>query len=120
MNLSLTFLDWIVFSIVMGGSLAFVLYMAYIKKAGQNSTNFFLGGRSITWPVISASLLPQTSGQSIWLDYRRLLSPYAFRRFGGTDNRNNPGICPFNPVPDYMKNRIYTIPACKFYKGMDN
>ena len=41
MALSLSFLDWIIFLIVMGGSLSFGLFMAYRKKAGQNSSNFF-------------------------------------------------------------------------------
>ena len=56
MELSLTISDWIVLSVVMGTSLSFGLYMAWLKKAGQNSTNFFLGGRTIKWPVIGASL----------------------------------------------------------------
>jgi len=47
MRLSLTTLDWLVLMVIMGGSLGFGLYMAYLKKAGQNSTNFFLGGRSM-------------------------------------------------------------------------
>ena len=62
MSLSLTAFDWIVLSIVMGGSLAFGLYMAYLKKAGQSSANFFLGGRSIKWPVIGASMFATNIG----------------------------------------------------------
>ena len=56
MDLSLTALDWFVVSFVMLGSLSYGIYMAYRKKAGKNSSNFFLGGRSIKWPVIGASL----------------------------------------------------------------
>ena len=62
MNLSLSVLDWIVLLVIMGGSLSFGLYMAYLKKAGQNSTNFFLGGRSIKWPIIGASLFATNIG----------------------------------------------------------
>ena len=62
MNLSLSVLDWIVLSVIMGGSLSFGLYMAYRKKASQNSTNFFLGGRSIKWPIIGASLFATNIG----------------------------------------------------------
>ena len=36
--------------------------MAFLKKAGRNSTNFFLGGRSIKWPVIGASLFATNIG----------------------------------------------------------
>jgi predicted small integral membrane protein len=42
MNLSLTSLDWFVFSFVMIGSMAFGLWMAYRKKASENSSIFFL------------------------------------------------------------------------------
>ncbi len=41
MNLSLSLFDWIVLAVVMTGSLSFGLFMAYRKKAGQNSSNFF-------------------------------------------------------------------------------
>jgi solute:Na+ symporter, SSS family len=62
MNLTLTTLDWLIFSIVIGGSLSFGLYMAWRKKAGQNSSNFFLGGRSIKWPIVGASLFATNIG----------------------------------------------------------
>jgi SSS family solute:Na+ symporter len=62
MNLSLSALDWIVLLTMITGSLSFGLYMAYRKKAGQNSSNFFLGGRSIKWPIIGASLFATNIG----------------------------------------------------------
>ena len=33
-----------------------------LKKAGQNSTNFFLGGRSIIWPIVGASMFATNIG----------------------------------------------------------
>ena len=65
MNLSLTILDWIVLCLVVGGSLSFGLYMAYLKKAGQNSSNFFLGGRSLKWPIVGASMFATNIGAEI-------------------------------------------------------
>ncbi len=62
MNISLSGLDWIVGLIVLFGSLAIGLYMAYRAKAGQSSSNFFLGGRKILWPVIGASLFATNIG----------------------------------------------------------
>ena len=62
MTLSLTILDWVVLSSIMVGSLSFGLYMAYLKKAGQNSANLFLGGRLIKWPIIGASLFATNIG----------------------------------------------------------
>ena len=72
MNLSLTGLDWIVLIFVMGGSLSFGLYMAYKKKAGQNSTNFFLGGRTIKWPIIGASLFATNIGAEHLVGFRAI------------------------------------------------
>ena len=62
MNISLSGLDWIVGLVVLIGSLAIGLYMAYRAKAGQSSSNFFLGGRKIRWPVIGASLFATNIG----------------------------------------------------------
>jgi SSS family solute:Na+ symporter len=61
-NLTLSILDWIILSVVMIGSLSFGLYMAYRRHAGESSSNFFLGGRSIKWPVIGASLFATNIG----------------------------------------------------------
>ena len=62
MNISLSLLDWFVGAVILVGSLSAGLYMAYREKAGQNSTNFFLGGRKIKWPVIGASLFATNIG----------------------------------------------------------
>ena len=62
MEISLSGLDWIVGLLVLIGSLAAGLYMAYRAKSGQSSSNFFLGGRKILWPVIGASLFATNIG----------------------------------------------------------
>ena len=62
MNLSLEFIDWLVLGVVLAASLGFGMYMAYRKKSGSSSSNFFLGGRSIKWPVIGASLFATNIG----------------------------------------------------------
>jgi solute:Na+ symporter, SSS family len=111
MNLSLSILDWIVLSLVMGGSLAFGLYMAHLKKAGQNSTNFFLGGRSITWPVIGASLFATNIGAEHLVglsgdSYRYGLSAGSLE----LTTIITLGFACSILFPYYMKNKIYTIP----------
>ena len=111
MNLSLSFLDWIILSVVMGGSLAFGLYMAYRKKAGQNSSNFFLGGRSISWPVIGASLFATNIGAEHLVGLSG--DSYRYGLSAGSVELTTVitlGFACSILFPYYMKNRIYTIP----------
>jgi SSS family solute:Na+ symporter len=111
MDLTLTSLDWIVLTIVMGGSLSFGLYMAHIRKASQNSSNFFLGGRKIMWPVIGASLFATNIGAEHLVG----LSGDAYRY--GLSAGSLELTCAITLgfgcailFPYYMKNRIFTIP----------
>jgi len=111
MNLSLSFIDWIVLTIVMTGSLAFGLYMAYAKKAGKNSTNFFLGGRSIKWPVIGASLFATNIGAEHLVGLSG--DSYRYGLSAGSVELTTAitlGFACAILFPYYMKNKIYTIP----------
>lgn len=111
MSLSLTTFDWIVLFIVIAGSLGYGMYMAYRKRSGRNSSNFFLGGRSIKWPVIGASLFATNIGAEHLVGlsgdcYRYGLSAglvelTTFITLGA-------GCAVLFPY--YMKNRLYTIP----------
>ena len=111
MNLSLTFLDWLIFSTVMVGSLTYGMYMAYLKKAGQNSSNFFLGGRSIKWPIIGASIFATNIGAEHLVglsgdSYRYGLSAGAIELTTAITLGFSCAIL----FPYYMKNKVYTIP----------
>lgn len=111
MNLSLTTLDWIVLSIVITGSLSFGLYMAYRKKAGQNSSNFFLGGRSMKWPVIGASLFATNIGAEHLVGLSG--DSYRYGLSAGSVELTcaiTLGFACAVLFPYYMKNKIYTIP----------
>src|SRR4030043_676717 len=111
MNLSLSMLDWIVLLIVMGGSLAFGLYMAYLKKAGRNSANFFLGGRTISWPVIGASIFATNIGAEHLVGLSG--DSYRYGLSAGSVELTTAitlGVACAILYPYYMKNRIYTIP----------
>lgn len=111
MNLTLSFFDWIVLGVVITGSLSFGLIMAFRKKAGQNSSNFFLGGRNIKWPVIGASLFATNIGAEHLVG----LSGDAYRY--GLSAGSVELTCAITLgfacavlFPYYMKNKIYTIP----------
>jgi SSS family solute:Na+ symporter len=111
MNLSLSFLDWVVLSIMMGGSLSFGLYMSYRKKAGQNSTNFFLGGRSIKWPIIGASLFATNIGAEHLVGLSG--DSYRYGLAAGSVELTcaiTLGFACAVLFPYYMKNKIFTIP----------
>jgi SSS family solute:Na+ symporter len=111
MNLSLAPIDWIVLFVVIAGSLGYGMYMAYRKKSGQSSSNFFLGGRSIKWPIIGASLFATNIGAEHLVG----LSGDCYR-YG-----LSAGLVELTTVitlgvgcailfPCYMKNKLFTIP----------
>jgi SSS family solute:Na+ symporter len=111
MELSLTGLDWIVGSLIIVGSLAFGLYMAWKKKAGDNSTNFFLGGRKITWPIIGASIFATNIGAEHLVglsgdSYRYGLSAASVE----LTTFITLGVACAVLFPYYIRNRVYTIP----------
>jgi solute:Na+ symporter, SSS family len=111
MDLSLTILDWIILSFVMAGSLSFGLYMAYSKRAGQSSSNFFLGGRSIKWPVIGASLFATNIGAEHLVGLSG--DSYRYGLSAGSVELTTAitlGFACAILFPYYLKNKIYTIP----------
>ncbi len=111
MNISLRAADWIVGLVVLVGSLAAGLYMAHRAKAGRNSSNFFLGGRKMLWPVVGASLFATNIGAEHLVG----LSGDAYRyglSAGSVELTTfiTLGIASAILFPYYLKNRIYTIP----------
>jgi SSS family solute:Na+ symporter len=111
MELTLGTLDWIVLTIVMGGSLSFGLYMAWLKKASVNSTNFFLGGRKIVWPVVGASLFATNIGAEHLVGLSG--DAYRYGLAAGSVELTCAITLGFGCAvlfPYYMKNKIFTIP----------
>ncbi len=111
MKLTLTGLDWIVLAVLMTGSLSFGLYMAYRKKASQNSTAFFLGGRKISWPVIGASLFATNIGAEHLVGLSG--DAYRYGLSAGSVELTTAitlGFACAILFPYYIKNRVYTIP----------
>jgi len=111
LNISLSGLDWTVGLVVLFGSLAIGLYMAYRAKAGESSSNFFLGGRKIMWPVIGASLFATNIGAEHLVglsgdSYRYGLSAGSVELTTGITL----GFACAILFPYYLKNKIFTIP----------
>ncbi|HBC77620.1 MAG TPA: Na+/glucose cotransporter [Bacteroidales bacterium] len=111
MKLSLAPLDWFVLFIVMAGSLGYGMYMAYRKKSGQNSSNFFLGGRSIRWPIIGASLFATNIGAEHLVGLSG--DSYRYGLSAGLVELTTIitlGVACAILFPYYMKNKLFTIP----------
>jgi SSS family solute:Na+ symporter len=111
MNLSLSFSDWTVFIIVLGASFMYGLYMSYRKKASQNSSNFFLGGRNMAWPIVGASLFATNIGAEHLVG----LSGDAYRYGLSAGSVEIMTVIPLGIAcailfPYYLKNKIFTIP----------
>ncbi len=111
MNLVLTTFDWLVLTVVMAGTLLFGIYMAFKKKAGQNSSNFFLGGRSIKWPIIGASLFATNIGAEHLVGLSG--DSYRYGLSAGLIELTTVITLGFSCAflfPYYMKNKLFTIP----------
>lgn len=111
MELILSSWDWIVLLIVILGSLSFGMYMAFIKKAGKNSSNFFLGGRNVKWPIIGASIFATNIGAEHIVGLTG--DSYRYGLSAGTVELTtaiNLGIACAILFPYYMKNKVFTIP----------
>jgi SSS family solute:Na+ symporter len=103
--------DWIVGIVVLLGSLSIGLFMAYRKKSGENSSNFFLGGRKITWPVIGASLFATNIGAEHLVGLSG--DSYRYGLSAGSVELTTAitlGFASAILFPYYLKNKIYTIP----------
>ena len=111
MNLLLTSLDWFIFSIVIIGSLSFGLIMAYRKKASKNSSNFFLGGRRLTWPIVGASMFATNIGAEHLVGLSG--DSYRYGLSAGSVELTcaiTLGFACAILYPYYIKNKIFTIP----------
>ena len=111
MEISLNGLDWIVGLLVLSGSLGAGLYMAYRAKSGQSSSNFFLGGRKILWPVIGASLFATNIGAEHLVGLSG--DSYRYGLSAGSVELTTYitlGFACAVLFPYYLKNKIFTIP----------
>lgn len=111
MEITLNSIDWIIGVLVLFGSLFVGLYIARKNNVGQNSSNFFLGGRKITWPIIGASLFATNIGAEHLVglsgdSYRYGLSAGSVEL---TTAITLGFACAFL-FPYYLKNKIFTIP----------
>lgn len=111
MSLILSSLDWIVLIVIITGSLAFGMYMAFLKKAGKNSANFFLGGRNVKWPIIGASIFATNIGAEHIVGLTG--DAYRYGLSAGTVELTTAITLGFSCAilfPYYLRNKVFTIP----------
>ena len=85
--------------------------MAQKAKAGQSSSNFFLGGRKITWPIIGASLFATNIGAEHLVGLSG--DSYRYGLSAGSVELTTAitlGFACALLFPYYIKNKIFTIP----------
>jgi SSS family solute:Na+ symporter len=62
MGLNLTLLDAVICCVALVGSVAAGLFIALRRGSSESSSEFFLAGRRLTWPVVGASLFATNIG----------------------------------------------------------
>lgn len=111
MRLALSGLDWFVCIGVLLASILFGLYMSARAKAGRSSEGFFLAGRSLTWPVVGASLFATNIGAEHLVGLSG--DSYRYGLCAGTVELTTAlclGFAMAVLLPHYMRNSIFTIP----------
>jgi SSS family solute:Na+ symporter len=62
MSFSLGVVDWYIYLIVLSFSIFLGLYLSIRKKSPADSARFFLADRSLSWPLVGASLFATNIG----------------------------------------------------------
>ena len=111
MELALTGLDWIIGIITLFGSMILGLVISTRIHAGESSSNFFLAGRKITWPIIGASYFATNIGAEHLVGLSG--DAYRYGLCAGTVELTTAmtlGFACSFLFPYYIKNKIFTIP----------
>jgi SSS family solute:Na+ symporter len=111
LEITLIGIDWVIGLTILGGSLFVGLYMAKRNKSGESSTNFFLGGRKMTWPIIGASLFATNIGAEHLVGLSG--DSYRYGLSAGSVELTTfitLGFASAFLFPYYIKNKIFTIP----------
>lgn len=111
MRLSLSGLDWVVCLGALAGSILIGLWLSVRAKSSKSSDGFFLAGRSLTWPIVGASLFATNIGAEHLVGLTG--DCYRYGLCAGTVELTTAmclGFAAAVLLPCYMKNRIFTVP----------
>ncbi len=110
-RIALSGLDWIVCIGALAGSILIGLWLSVRARSAESSAGFFLAGRSLTWPVIGASLFATNIGAEHLVGLSG--DSYRYGLCAGTVELTTAiclGFAAAVLLPHYMKNQIFTVP----------
>ena len=111
MSFSLQWIDWCVCLSVLGFSIWLGLYLAIRKKSSSDSAHFFLADRSLSWPIVGASLFATNIGAEHLVGLSG--DSYRYGLAAGTVELTTCiciGFAAAFLYPFYIRNRVFTTP----------
>ncbi|HZC23677.1 MAG TPA: sodium/solute symporter [Candidatus Binatia bacterium] len=111
MSFSLHWIDWCVCLVVLGFSVFLGLYLAIRKKSSLDSAHFFLADRSLSWPLVGASLFATNIGAEHLVGLSG--DSYRYGLAAGTVELTTcicVGFAAAFLYPFYIRNRVFTTP----------
>ena len=111
MSFSLQWIDWCVCLVVLGFSVFLGLYLAVRKKSSLDSANFCLADRSLSWPLVGASLFATNIGAEHLVGLSG--DSYRYGLAAGTVELTTcicVGFAAAFLYPFYIRNRVFTTP----------
>src|SRR5580698_8314209 len=111
MAFSLGWVDWCTCGVVFGATLLVGLYLAIRRDSAANSSRYFLADRSLSWPLIGASLFATNIGAEHLVGLSG--DAYRYGLSAGTVELTTCiclGIACAVLFPYYVSTKIYTIP----------
>ena len=111
MSLNLTPLDWLICLAALLSSIGYGLFLSLRRHASENSAGFFLAGRSLTWPVVGASLYATNIGAEHLVGLSG--DGYRYGLAAGTVELTTCvclGLAAAFLYPYYLRNKVFTIP----------
>jgi len=109
MYFPLGLIDWSICLVVLGSSIFLGVYLAVQKKSSANSSRFFLADRSLTWPLVGASLFATNIGAEHLVGLSG--DAYRYGLSAGTVELTTCWCLGFAATflfPFYIRNRVFT------------
>jgi SSS family solute:Na+ symporter len=111
MRLNLTPADWLICIGALVFNVALGMYFALRARQKADSSSFFLAGRTLTWPIVGASLFATNIGAEHMVGLSG--DSYRYGICAGTVELTTAiclGFAAAVLVPYYLKNKVFTIP----------
>src|ERR1035437_8999914 len=111
MSFSLGVTDWCICLVVLSFSIFLGLYRAIRQKSSASSASFFLADRSLSWPLVGASLFATNIGAEHLVGLSG--DAYRYGLAAGTVELTTcicGGFAAMYLYPFYLRNRVFTTP----------